>query len=64
VARCGPVRMFQQLSELWSGGQDGVNPALSLAEIAVKVKRFFTFYAINRCVCAVLAVYLCGCVVV
>ena len=48
MARCGPVRMFQQLSELWSGGQDGVNPALSLAEIAVKVKRFFTFYAINR----------------
>eukprot|EP00743_Colponemidia_sp_Colp-15_P002468 GILK01002675.1.p1 GENE.GILK01002675.1~~GILK01002675.1.p1 ORF type:complete len:704 (-),score=84.43 GILK01002675.1:103-2214(-) len=40
VARCGPVSMFQKLVHAWSH--------ISPAEVAVKVKRFFTFYSINR----------------
>ena len=40
VARCGPVSMFQNLLSAWRH--------LSPAEIAVKVKRFFFFYSVNR----------------
>jgi NAD+ synthase (glutamine-hydrolysing) len=40
VLRCGPVSMFSKLVHEW--------PALPPADIAVKVKRFFKFYAINR----------------
>jgi len=41
VYRCGPVTMFQKLIEKW-GKQ------LDPSEIAVKVKRFFFYYSINR----------------
>lgn len=41
VHRCGPVTMFQKLIEKW-GKQ------LDPSEIAVKVKRFFFYYSINR----------------
>ena len=37
---CGPVTMFERLLSLWDH--------LSPHEIGVKVKRFFTYYAINR----------------
>ncbi|VVT46649.1 uncharacterized protein SAPINGB_P001318 [Magnusiomyces paraingens] len=41
VKKCGPYSMFLSLLHEWS-------PRLTPAEIAVKVKRFFYFYAINR----------------
>ncbi len=41
VGKCGPYSMFQKLYHEWT-------PRLSPAEVAVKVKRFFFFYAINR----------------
>ena len=37
---CGPYLMYYKLLSMWTH--------LSRREIAVKVKRFFTFYAINR----------------
>lgn len=40
VARCGPVSMFHNLLAMWRH--------LSPAEIAVKVKRFFFYYSVNR----------------
>ena len=41
VGRCGPVSMFKQLAQRWRG-------ALSLSQVAEKVKRFFVAYARNR----------------
>merc|ERR1712127_794066 len=41
VYRCGPVTMFQKLIQKW-GKQ------LHPSEIAVKVKKFFFYYSINR----------------
>jgi NAD+ synthase (glutamine-hydrolysing) len=41
IDKCGPVSMFERLLITW---QDRFTPR----EIAVKVKRFFTYYAINR----------------
>ncbi|KAJ3316371.1 glutamine-dependent NAD(+) synthetase [Blyttiomyces sp. JEL0837] len=41
VSRCGPYQMFLVLLARWT-------PQLSIEEIAAKVKRFFSFYAINR----------------
>merc|ERR1712070_1198014 len=40
VYRCGPVRMFQRLLEIWTH--------LSVKEVAAKVKKFFFFYSVNR----------------
>jgi NAD+ synthase (glutamine-hydrolysing) len=40
IHRCGPVSMFEKLVHEW----DYLPPA----EVAVKVKRFFYFYSINR----------------
>jgi len=40
ISRCGPVSMFKKLCVLWS--------SLTAAEVATKVKRFFTYYSINR----------------
>lgn len=39
--RCGPYSMFLKLYHEWT-------PRLTPAEIAIKVKRFFYFYAVNR----------------
>jgi NAD+ synthase (glutamine-hydrolysing) len=41
--RCGPFSMYMVLKTQWA-----VEKSLSCAEVAVKVKRFFKFYAINR----------------
>ncbi|GMM32918.1 glutamine-dependent NAD(+) synthetase [Saccharomycopsis crataegensis] len=41
VNKCGPYSMFLKLYHEWS-------PKLTPEEIAVKVKRFYFFYAINR----------------
>jgi NAD+ synthase (glutamine-hydrolysing) len=41
VSKCGPFSMFEKLLHVWS---DRLTPF----EIAVKVKRFFYFYSINR----------------
>ncbi|KAJ1622408.1 hypothetical protein T492DRAFT_885282 [Pavlovales sp. CCMP2436] len=41
LGRCGPVGMFELLRAEWAHN-------LSATEVAVKVKRFFRFYAINR----------------
>ncbi|KAF9086419.1 glutamine-dependent NAD(+) synthetase [Mortierella sp. GBA35] len=41
VYKCGPYSMFTKLVHLWSD-------KLEVAEIAVKVKRFFFYYSINR----------------
>jgi NAD+ synthase (glutamine-hydrolysing) len=38
--RCGPVSMFRKLRVIWSH--------LSPMEVAVKVKRFFFYYSVNR----------------
>ncbi len=40
VHRCGPVSMFEKLVHEWTH--------LAPSEVAVKVKRFFRYYAINR----------------
>jgi len=40
IHRCGPVSMFIKLVNVWEH--------LSPAEVAVKVKRFFKYYGINR----------------
>lgn len=40
ISRCGPVSMFHKLCVIWDH--------LSPTEVAVKVKRFFTYYSINR----------------
>ena len=40
IDRCGPLSMFEKLVHEW----DHLPPA----DIAIKVKRFFTYYAINR----------------
>uniref|UniRef100_A0A7S3E1X5 Uncharacterized protein n=1 Tax=Chloropicon laureae TaxID=464258 RepID=A0A7S3E1X5_9CHLO len=40
LSKCGPVSMFEALLRKWSS-----HPAET---VATKVKRFFTFYAINR----------------
>jgi NAD+ synthase (glutamine-hydrolysing) len=40
IARCGPVSMFRKLVHTWSH--------LPPSVVADKVKRFFTFYSINR----------------
>ncbi|KAK3814725.1 MAG: glutamine-dependent NAD(+) synthetase with GAT domain-containing protein [Linnemannia elongata] len=41
VYKCGPYSMFTKLVHLWSD-------KLAVSEIAVKVKRFFFYYSINR----------------
>ncbi|KAJ3189551.1 glutamine-dependent NAD(+) synthetase [Irineochytrium annulatum] len=41
VEKCGPVSMYQKLVNDWS-------PAISPAQVAEKVKKFFFYYAINR----------------
>uniref|UniRef100_A0A6U2XUR6 Glutamine-dependent NAD(+) synthetase n=1 Tax=Entomoneis paludosa TaxID=265537 RepID=A0A6U2XUR6_9STRA len=41
LSRCGPVSMFRKLCVSWA-------PTLSPREVAVKVKRFFFFYSVNR----------------
>ncbi|ODQ67714.1 glutamine-dependent NAD(+) synthetase with GAT domain-containing protein [Nadsonia fulvescens var. elongata DSM 6958] len=41
VEKCGPYSMFLKLYHEWT-------PRLTPAEIAIKVKRFFYFYAVNR----------------
>jgi len=41
VHRCGPVSMFRVLAQAWGA-------ALSPAQVAEKVKRFFFYYAANR----------------
>ncbi|OLL24912.1 Glutamine-dependent NAD(+) synthetase [Neolecta irregularis DAH-3] len=41
VDKCGPYSMFNRLLHEWSG-------RLSPFEIAIKVKRFFYYYAVNR----------------
>lgn len=41
VHKCGPYSMFTHLAHAWSA-------RMSPAEVAVKVKRFFHYYAINR----------------
>lgn len=43
ISRQGPLSMFEHLLVDWAGKRD-----LSAREIAVKVKAFFRFYAINR----------------
>lgn len=40
IHRCGPVSMFMKLLEKWSH--------LAASEVAVKVKRFFYYYSVNR----------------
>lgn len=40
ISRCGPVSMFRKLCARWQH--------LSPSEVAVKVKRFFYFYSVNR----------------
>jgi len=40
VHRCGPVSMFRRLRHTWA--------ALGADEVAVKVKRFFYYYSVNR----------------
>jgi NAD+ synthase (glutamine-hydrolysing) len=42
-SRCGPFSMYMVLKTQWA-----VERGLSCDEVAKKVKRFFTFYAINR----------------
>jgi NAD+ synthase (glutamine-hydrolysing) len=42
-SRCGPYSMYIALKHAWH-----VERGLSSGEVAKKVKRFFTFYAINR----------------
>ncbi|KAG0342989.1 glutamine-dependent NAD(+) synthetase [Podila humilis] len=46
VYKCGPYSMFTKLVHLWGGGGGGGR--MEVAEIAVKVKRFFFYYSINR----------------
>ena len=41
MARLGPVSMFQRLRHQWASMH-------SASEVATKVKRFFTYYAMNR----------------
>lgn len=41
--RCGPYSMYLRLVPRW-GRERGLSPC----EVAVKIKRFFTFYSINR----------------
>ncbi|KAF8937225.1 glutamine-dependent NAD(+) synthetase [Haplosporangium gracile] len=41
IYKCGPYSMFTKLVHLWSD-------KLEVSEIAVKVKRFFFYYSINR----------------
>ncbi|KAJ1982391.1 glutamine-dependent NAD(+) synthetase [Dimargaris verticillata] len=41
VFKCGPVSMFNKLLHEWG-------PSFAPSEIAIKVKRFFFYYAINR----------------
>jgi len=41
VQKCGPFSMFEKLLHLW-------NDKYSPTEIAVKVKRFFYYYSLNR----------------
>ncbi|KAF9967030.1 glutamine-dependent NAD(+) synthetase [Mortierella alpina] len=41
VYKCGPYSMFTKLVHLWSD-------KLEVADIAIKVKRFFFYYSINR----------------
>ena len=40
IEKCGPLSMFEKLVVKW----DHISPR----EVAVKVKRFFLYYAINR----------------
>ena len=40
IERCGPLTMFERLLVKWDH--------LPASEVAVKVKRFFRMYAINR----------------
>ena len=40
ISRCGPVSMFRKLCAKWQH--------LSPSEVAVKVKRFFYYYSVNR----------------
>lgn len=44
--KLGPVSMFKKLRNVWTN--------LSNIEIAEKVKKFFTFYSINRHKCVTL----------
>lgn len=46
-ARCGPLSMFRALLRRW-GAPPPAGRGLAPAEVAAKVKRFFTFYAANR----------------
>ncbi|KAF9429455.1 glutamine-dependent NAD(+) synthetase [Entomortierella beljakovae] len=41
VYKCGPYSMFTKLVHIWSD-------RMEVAEIAIKVKRFFFYYSINR----------------
>ncbi|KAG0007070.1 glutamine-dependent NAD(+) synthetase [Modicella reniformis] len=41
VSNCGPYSMFTKLVHIWSD-------KMEIAEIAIKVKRFFFYYSINR----------------
>ena len=41
ISKCGPFSMFEKLLHEWSN-------QMSPMDIAVKVKRFFYFYSINR----------------
>jgi len=41
--RCGPVSMFLKLVNIWMDERK-----LTAAEVAIKVKRFFFYYSINR----------------
>ena len=46
-ARCGPLSMFRALLRRW-GAPTPAGRGLAPAEVAAKVKRFFSFYAANR----------------
>lgn len=48
--RTGPFSMFEQLLSKWATRKSPSDPnkLISPSEIAIKVKRFFKYYAMNR----------------
>lgn len=52
IQRCGPVSMFKELVQQWAKGYATYSTKdktlITINEVAVKVKRFFRFYAMNR----------------
>ncbi len=48
LGKCGPVSMYRKLVSEWATSNSSDAKLLTHREVAVKVKRFFFYYSINR----------------